>query len=92
MKANVTLNDSIVMSDVDVDIYTETRRGLKEWRGSFSVDDPSILSYDKYQLELADGSAGHIQITRKSIVSGARRTLIQFTGTGRPPQRPESKA
>lgn len=82
MKANVLLDGKTVISDVDVDIHIETRRGLKEWRGSFSVDDPSMLSYDKYQLELADGRSGRILIAGKNVASRSGETLVRFTGTG----------
>ncbi len=82
MKGEILLNGKVVVSDVEADVYVETRRGLKEWRGSFSVDDPATLSQNEYQLELDDGRAGRILITRKSFASGPGTTLIQFTGTG----------
>ena len=86
MKGETLLDAKVVVSEVevevDVDVHVMTKRELKEGCESFPVNDPSMLSCDTYQLELADGRAGHIQITRKSIVSGARTSFIQCTGTG----------
>ena len=82
MKANLLLDGKTVISDVEVDVYVETRRGLKEWRGSFSVDDPATLSQDEYQLELADGRSGRILISGRSVTTGSSRMLVSFTGTG----------
>jgi len=80
MKPRPLLDGRVVVSDVDV--HVKTRKGLKEWHSSFSVDHPLTLNQDdEYQIELTDGRTGRILIIRKSFSSSPGMTMVQFTGT-----------
>lgn len=83
MKGDILLDAEIVLSGVDVVVDIQTRQGLKKWRGSFSLEDPALLTPGaEYKLFLADGRTGRIIVTGKSFSPASGRTSIQFTGTG----------
>ena len=83
MRARILGDSGDVILQVDADVRTSTRGGLKTWYGSFVVDAPSTLGQkDEYRIELADGRSGKILIKRKTVSTGTGRTAIEFLGTG----------
>lgn len=82
MKGSISRDGKIVASNLDIDIRTQTRGGLKDWYGSFSIDHSIALDEDEYALELADGRSGRILISSRSVTAGSSATVVRFTGTG----------